>query len=198
MKNGAVGLMEIALARHTLQLPPGLAARMPIGAEVAPSEPALISTIGLGTKVGLRVDGALAASGEGEDRRWRAGCLGTRIDTRLTSFAYRLVDVSGERFGLLGAFASELIGRKRPGRCGSGRIGPPDVDQNANQYECNQKELVKQQIRCHDDVPSHGFERGLFYRIDSLSNYPLAVGTGPRTEQSEEFIHLDVLGVEVA
>jgi hypothetical protein len=27
--------------------------------------------------------------------------------------------------------------------------------------------------------PSRGLERGLFYWIDSISNYPLAVGTGP-------------------
>ena len=63
MKNRALGLVEVALARHTLQLPPGLAARMAIGAEVAASEPTLVRTMRLGTEVSLGVNGALAAQG---------------------------------------------------------------------------------------------------------------------------------------
>ena len=44
------------MARDTLQLPPGLAAGMTIGADVAASEPAVIGAIGLGTEVRLGVD----------------------------------------------------------------------------------------------------------------------------------------------
>ena len=138
MKNRALGLVEVALARHTLQLPPGLAARMAIGAEVAAAEPTLVGTMRLGTEVSLGVNGALAASGEGDDRRWGTGCLRTDSSAGLTSLAQRFVEISREGFGLLGAFALGLIGLERLGRCGSGRIGPPDVDHEADQDECNQ------------------------------------------------------------
>ena len=40
MKERAMRLIKIALARDTLQLPPGLAAGMPIRADVAAAEPA--------------------------------------------------------------------------------------------------------------------------------------------------------------
>ena len=42
MKDRAMGFIEIAVARDALQLAPGLAAGMPIGADVATSEPAVI------------------------------------------------------------------------------------------------------------------------------------------------------------
>jgi hypothetical protein len=53
------------------------------------------------------------------------------------------MEVSRERFGFFGALTSRLIGLVRLGRCGFGRVGPPDVDHDANQDEGNQKELVK-------------------------------------------------------
>ena len=64
MKDRAVGFVEISVAGDTLQLPPGLAPGMPIGAEVAASEPAVVGTIRSRTEVRLGVDGALASSGE--------------------------------------------------------------------------------------------------------------------------------------
>ena len=47
------------------------------------------------------------------------------------------------------------------------------MDDEADQHESDQEELVKQQVRCHDDVPFHGDERRRLYRIHPLSNYPL-------------------------
>jgi hypothetical protein len=143
MENRAVGLIEVPLARHTLQLPPGLAARMPIGADVAPAEPPVIGAILLRTEVPRGVDRASASSSEDHHRRWRAGGLRTRINALLTRFAERFVDVSGERFEFFGAFTSRLIRLVRPGRCGFGRVEPPDVDHEADQDEGNQKDLVK-------------------------------------------------------
>jgi len=52
------------------------------------------------------VDSASAPPGEEHRRRGRAGGLGTRIDSLLTRFAERLVDISREQFGLFGACAS--------------------------------------------------------------------------------------------
>jgi hypothetical protein len=86
MKDGAVSLREISMARDALKLALGLATGMPIGADITPSEPAVIRTIRIGTEVRWGVDSASASSGESEERRWRAGGLGTRIGTLLTSF----------------------------------------------------------------------------------------------------------------
>ncbi|HEY5868649.1 MAG TPA: hypothetical protein VI542_24335 [Candidatus Tectomicrobia bacterium] len=53
------------------------------------------------------------------------------------------------------------------------------MDEEADEDKSGQEKLVKQEVWCHDDVPFHADERRLFYRIDSLSNYPLSTGTGP-------------------
>ena len=50
-----------------------------------------------------------------------------------------------------------------------------ETDQNKSDHD----ELIKQRIRRHDDIPFHGHERGQFYRIHPLLNYPLHTGTPP-------------------
>ena len=50
----------------TLKLAPRLAAGVPISADVAASEPAVVGALWIGTEMMLRVDGASAPSGEGE------------------------------------------------------------------------------------------------------------------------------------
>jgi hypothetical protein len=82
-----VGLREIPVARDALQLALGLAARMAVGAEVAAAEPALVGTTGSGTKVRVGVDGAPAASGEGDHGWRRPGRLGACISPLLTGLA---------------------------------------------------------------------------------------------------------------
>ena len=58
-------------------------------------------------------------------------------------------------FGFFGALASGRV--RLEGRLGHGTwmVGPPDMDDEADQHESDQEELVKQQVRCHDDVPFH-------------------------------------------
>ena len=92
MKDGAVRLREIALARDTLQLAPGLAARISIGADVAPCEPAVIGAIRLRTELLLRIDSASMSSGEEHHRWWRTGRRGTSIEAVLTDLAERFVE----------------------------------------------------------------------------------------------------------
>jgi hypothetical protein len=89
------------------------------------------------------------------------------------------VDVSREWFGLFGTLTSGLIRLERPGRGSSGRIGPPDVDQQADQHQSDQEKLVKQDVGYHDKASFPDGERRLFYRIDSHWNYPLIPGTPP-------------------
>ena len=104
MKDRAVGLIEIAVARDTLQLAPGLATGMPIGADVAAAEPAVIgsnrdpdrsahevSTVRRRPRVKV-------ITGGGDARR-----LGARIGALLTGLAERFVDEPGKGFGFFGA-----------------------------------------------------------------------------------------------
>src|SRR5207249_9176575 len=97
----------------------------------------------------------------------------------LTCLTQGFVDVSGEGLGRFRVLALGDIGFKGPGRYRPERVGPPDMDEEANQHESSQQELVKPQVRSHDDVPSHGSERRLFYRIGFRRNYPLSRGTRP-------------------
>jgi hypothetical protein len=71
MQEGAVRLREISRARDTLKLVPGLAAGVPMRADVAISEPAVIDAIVIRTAMLRSVDGATASLGDGEHRR---GC----------------------------------------------------------------------------------------------------------------------------
>jgi hypothetical protein len=87
MKHRAVRLIKVAVARDTLQLPPGLAPGMTIGADVTAAEPAAVRTIRSGTEMPRGVDSASASPGEDHHRRGRAGGLGTQIDSVLTRFA---------------------------------------------------------------------------------------------------------------
>jgi hypothetical protein len=88
----AVRLREIAVARDTLQLAPGLAAGVPIRTDVAASEPAVIGAIVIWTEVLRGVDGASASSDERDDRRGLTGCLGACIDSPLAGLAQRFVE----------------------------------------------------------------------------------------------------------
>src|SRR5262249_61928261 len=74
-------LLEIAMARHTLELPPWLAARMPVGADIAPAHPAIVGARIIRTELLLCIDRA-SASPCTREHGWRctgglqAGCRG--------------------------------------------------------------------------------------------------------------------------
>ena len=153
MKEGAKRLREISRARDTWKLAPRLAAGVPMRTDVATSEPAVIGAIVIRTAVLRGVDGASAPSGEGEESRWRPCCLGAGIGALRTGLAERCVDEPGKGLGVFGAFASTLVGFEgRLGRTGW-FVGPPDMDDEANQHKSDHEKLVKQQVWCHDDVP---------------------------------------------
>jgi hypothetical protein len=146
MKQRAVRLRKIAVARHTRQLPPGLATRVPIGADSAAAEPAVIGTILSRTELPRGVDRASAPPSEEHHWRGRARGLGTRIASVLTRVAERFVEISRERFGLFGACASGYAWLEgRPGR-GSWMSRPPDMHHEAHQHESDQA-MVRTKIR---------------------------------------------------
>jgi len=111
---------------------------MPIGADVATAEPAMIGAILIRTEVPRGVDRAPTSAGEDHHRRGRAGSLGMRIGSLLTRFAERFVDISRERFGLFGALAAGFIGLERHLGCGTSRVRPPDMNKEADQHESDQ------------------------------------------------------------
>ena len=144
MKDSAVRLREISRARDTLKLAPGLAAGVPISTDVAASEPAVIGAIRIGTEMSVRIDGAPSPSREAHEGRWRAGCrLRAWIGPLLTGLAEGFVDQSSEGFGFCGAFASVLVGFKGQRERGGWLVGPPDMNQETENEQSNQKELVK-------------------------------------------------------
>jgi hypothetical protein len=187
VKDSAVRLREISIARDTLQLAPGLTAGVPIRTDVAASEPAMIGAIVIRTEVLRGVDGASAPSGEGEESRWRPCRLGAGIAALRTGLAERFVDESGKGLRLFGACASALGGYE--GQLGHGEwlVGQPDMDKETDEDESHHEELVKQRIRRHDAVLCHGGERGPLYCIRPLLNYPLHSHTRPPFPLSPTF-----------
>ena len=51
--------------------------------------------------------------------------------------------------------------------------------QHTLETEPGQQEWMEERVRRHDHTPFHNNKRRLFYRIGSLSNYPLAASTEP-------------------
>ena len=66
----AACIREIALARDALELVPGLATGMAVGADIAAAEPAVIRAIVIGTKMPRGIDGAPAFPRQDDHRRW--------------------------------------------------------------------------------------------------------------------------------
>ena len=109
MQDRAVRLREIAVARDTLQLPPGLATGMPIGADVAASEPAMIGAIRIGTEVRCVSTVRRRPRVKVMHRGWRTWRLGACIGSLLTGLAERFVEQPRKGFGFFGALASGLV-----------------------------------------------------------------------------------------
>ena len=179
MKDRAVRLREIALAGDTLQLAPGLTAGMTIGPDVATAEPAVIGAIWIGAEMRLGVDGAPTSAGEADEGRWGARRCGAGIGPLRTGLAQRFTDQPRKGLGFFGAFASALVGFAERVGHGEWLVGQPDMDEETDEDESHHEKLVKQRVRRHDEILFHGDERGPFYRIRPLLNYPLHSHTRP-------------------
>jgi hypothetical protein len=108
---------------------------MAIGAEIAAAEPAIVDAIWIGTEVRLGVDGAPASSGAGDEGRWRAWCLGVFVGSLLTGLAERFVDEARKGLGFCGTFTSAFVGFGGRFWCTGRAVGPPDIDEEADQHE---------------------------------------------------------------
>src|SRR5262245_22853923 len=110
MKNCPVMLRKIPLTRGALELAPGTAMGMAIGAQIAQSQPAAIATAPMGAKVLRGVHGARPAVRRGHRLGWgrrRHVGLGSLM---LAQGALRPLGQAGKRLGCLGARASRWPG----------------------------------------------------------------------------------------
>src|SRR6266566_2028179 len=95
MEDRPVRLLEIAVARHTLELPPRFAPGVTVRAEVAPARPVIIRALLIGTELLLRVDSAAASSGEHEQWRWGGGRRWTARESRRGGYRARCGSLRG-------------------------------------------------------------------------------------------------------
>src|SRR5688572_14080441 len=78
VKRRAMSLPKIAVAAQTHELPPAAPIRMPVGANIAPVDPAMIRTGGMGAEVATGIDLSATTSGQ-EHTGWRrTGCSRVR------------------------------------------------------------------------------------------------------------------------
>src|SRR5256885_5379176 len=151
MEDRAMMFGKVALARGAVQLPPGAAAGMAIGAQIVQPQPAAIVTVAVGTKVHRRLHRPGAAvrerQGIGPDRRRWIGLPGLLV----TQHTVRLVGQALERFGLGRTLA---LGLGRHGWGGQAWRGPSERQHDEEPYDRQQSELVVKKMRDHGIAPS--------------------------------------------
>src|SRR5215510_14530328 len=146
MKNRAMMLGKIAVARGAVKLTPGAATGMAIGPQVVQSQPAAIITSGVGTKVpgGVHRPGTAVCERHGigpSRRRWRR-----RTGLSLTQGTVRLVRQPLERLGLSRTLALGLDGRGWHGRRGLASPGTAERQHDEEPDESQQNKLVVKQV----------------------------------------------------
>jgi hypothetical protein len=166
MERRAVGLLEIALARRAVELPPGATTRMAVGTEIAQSPPALIGTGGIGAEL-LRGVHLARASPAGDDRqrggRWQ-GLWG--LGRLLTGRTVWLVEEARKGLRGAGALARCLGSQRRCGAGGRAAIGPHDVEHKTQQHKADEQQLVDKRVWHHGIAPlTHVVKRGYCTRF---------------------------------
>src|SRR5262249_33153958 len=139
-----------------IQLPPGTAIGMAIGAEIAPADPAAIGTVGVRAEVRRGVDLAAAPPRRHEARRRSRGGVRAGMGGGLTGVGVRLGGEARKGCGLTVAFWPWWAWGLRCGRTPGGEVaGPRPLEHEAQPYECDQRELVEKQMRDHGTTPSY-------------------------------------------
>jgi hypothetical protein len=138
-----MSLGEIPVAGDTLQLSPWLAAGMPVRAQVAVSEPAVIEAILIRTAVRLRVDRSTPSSGEEHQRGRLTRRFEMCLEALLTGRTQRFAEESGERPGLFGALALGLIRLEGRLKWRGWIIAPPDMEPTIEEHQSDEQELIK-------------------------------------------------------
>src|SRR5262249_47948665 len=144
----------IPLARGALQLAPGAAMGMAIGAQIAPPQPAAIATAPMGAEVLRGLHGARPAVRRGPRLRWRRRWLGGLGGFALTPGARRSLGQASKRFRFLRALASGGRGWHDRLVRGSGVIGPEPAEHQEDAPQRHETEVVKQEGWYHGNAPA--------------------------------------------
>ena len=141
----AVGLEKVTLARRAVELAPGAAARMAMGAQIAQTAPASVVTTGMRTAMARGIDltgpPIRWGHGIGRHRRRRVG----RHGVAFTQGAMGLVRQALEGFGLVGAVACGLKGLRLRwcGQSWQRALGPGEVQDDKEPNECKKDQLIE-------------------------------------------------------
>src|SRR5262245_12349724 len=103
MQRCPMSLQKVLLAAETLELPPPTTTGIAIGSDIPPSHPAIIGTVGLGTKLRRGVHLA-RPSLDGRKRRGWKRCWKASLWGLLTGGPARFVGEARKRLGISGAF----------------------------------------------------------------------------------------------
>src|SRR5712691_9728308 len=139
-------LVEIAEAGNALKLTPWVAARVPVGADVAASQSPVVGAIQVGTELLLAVNRALAAPCIGDQRRRRTRCLVTGCCGLFTGGTQRFVEQTGKGFGLARACRSGWARLEESWSNASARARPQGLEHDTQTDQGNQQELIKQKV----------------------------------------------------
>src|SRR5439155_17887003 len=153
MKDRAMGLLEVAATAGAMQLAPGAAAGMTIGAEIAEPHPALIRTVRIRAEM-LRGIHLARPSPRGHDAGGRAtGQLGYVLVGLLTGGTRGRAGEARKRLQVTGALGGCL---GRPGRCGAsgGAVGGPHhVEHETQPHKADEQQLVEKRVWHHGIAP---------------------------------------------
>jgi hypothetical protein len=111
MQRGAMGLLEIALAPETLELPPRASPGMAVGAEIAPPDPPVIGTVRIRTEMGRRIHLAVALSRGDQAGWWSREGLMAGLGCVLTHVARRYMGEADKGLWVFGTGLDRLGGR---------------------------------------------------------------------------------------
>jgi hypothetical protein len=157
MENRAVVLQEIRRARGALELAPGAAIGMAIGAQITPPEPAAITTARVGTEVLRGVHCAGTAVGWGHRLGWRRRrWLGMR-GFSLTEGTMGRGGQARKRFGFSGVLASGGL-RWRDRLAPDGGVQSQPAEHEEEPYQSDEPECVEKEGWYHGNAPTDSGE----------------------------------------
>src|SRR4030095_14471827 len=118
VEDGSSRFQKVPLTRGTVELPPGATTGMPVGAQIAQTEPSPVITTGMRTKVPGGVDLTRTSVRRGHGGRWhrrrRLGCAVSRSHRAQGGFCVRpskgLDSLERGRLGLTGSGSAGASG----------------------------------------------------------------------------------------
>jgi len=174
-----MGFEKVGVTGNALELPPGVATRMPIGPDIPPPDPAVIPTTGIRAELERRVHRPRAPIGRGHEQRRDGRRRREVLFRQLTGGTAGLVREPRKRLQVSRALLGRIDGiGRRLVRCGLAPRPHPIPGQIPPQ-EPHQQEVVEKDVVCPlivSPLIRENDDRLPFLR---LGNYPHDRGTRP-------------------